>query len=67
MAAFLRKAHAQSGFKGALGECNAITSHGFGHSELTFVDILEIAFTTKFTRGVEADIVMESITLTEGG
>src|ERR1700692_3568175 len=25
----------------ALGECNAITSRGFGHSELTFVSALE--------------------------
>ena len=24
----------------ALGECNAITSRGFGHSELTFVSVL---------------------------
>ena len=34
--AFLRRVHAQSGFDRALGECNAITSLGFGHRELTF-------------------------------
>jgi hypothetical protein len=28
----------------ALGECNAISSRGFGHSELTFVSILETDF-----------------------
>jgi hypothetical protein len=28
----------------ALGECNAITSRGFGHSGLTFICTLETAF-----------------------
>jgi hypothetical protein len=28
----------------ALGECNAITSRGFGPSELTFVSALETEF-----------------------
>ena len=38
---FLWRAHAQSGFNRSLGECNAIRSRGFGHSELTCVGILE--------------------------
>jgi hypothetical protein len=44
---FLRKAHAQSGFSKALGECNAITSQGFGHGELTFAHTLETEFGNK--------------------
>ena len=32
----------------ALGECNAITSRRFGHSELTFVDTLETRFADSF-------------------
>jgi hypothetical protein len=45
--AFLWRAHAQSGFRGALGECNAITRRGFGHGELTFAGTLETEFGSK--------------------
>jgi hypothetical protein len=36
VAAFLWRAHAQSGFTESLGECNAIKSWGFGERDLTF-------------------------------
>jgi hypothetical protein len=39
--AFLRRTPAQSGFEDALGECNAIRSWGFSHSELTSAGSLD--------------------------
>ena len=44
---FLWRAHAQSGFKGALGEWNAITSCGYGHgglsAKLSFWQLLHVS------------------------